>query len=185
MFGKLIAALARTLEKTGIPYMIIGGQAVLIHGEPRFTRDIDVTLGVGPDSLQDLISAIKPLGWVALPQEPETFVAQTMVLPCEDTGTGIRIDFIFGLTAYEQESIQRAKPVQIEGAAVLFAGAEDLIIHKMIAGRPRDLEDVAGIVAKNPSMDLNRIRTTLKDFEEALEQPLLAEFERIWLKKDK
>ncbi|GAH87084.1 unnamed protein product, partial [marine sediment metagenome] len=25
--------------------MIIGGQAVLLYGEPRLTRDIDVTLG--------------------------------------------------------------------------------------------------------------------------------------------
>jgi hypothetical protein len=31
--------------------MVIGGQAVLLYGEPRLTRDIDVTLGIGVEEL--------------------------------------------------------------------------------------------------------------------------------------
>lgn len=58
MFAKLIAALAQTLDQASIPYVVIGGQAVLIHGEPRFTRDIDVTLVIGPDSLPDVLGAL-------------------------------------------------------------------------------------------------------------------------------
>jgi len=30
--------------------MVIGGQAVLLYGEPRLTRDIDITLGIGVES---------------------------------------------------------------------------------------------------------------------------------------
>src|SRR3972149_819902 len=67
MFGRLLARLARELESLGFPYMVIGGQAVLIHGEPRFTRDIDVTLGTSPDSLPRLLAAINTIGWKALP----------------------------------------------------------------------------------------------------------------------
>jgi hypothetical protein len=46
MFQKLIVATAEELEKHKIPYMIIGGHAVILYGEPRLTRDIDITLGV-------------------------------------------------------------------------------------------------------------------------------------------
>ena len=43
MFQQLLETIALSLEKRGIPYMVIGGQAVLLYGEPRLTRDIDVT----------------------------------------------------------------------------------------------------------------------------------------------
>jgi len=44
MIEKLIKKIAFNLDKAKIPYMIIGGQAVLLYGVPRLTRDIDITL---------------------------------------------------------------------------------------------------------------------------------------------
>jgi len=52
MVESLLRKISVGLEKRGIPYMVIGGQAVLIHGEPRLTRDIDITLGAGPDQVE-------------------------------------------------------------------------------------------------------------------------------------
>ena len=49
MIQKLIKEIAESLDEERIPYMIIGGQAVLIYGRPRLTRDIDITLGIDPD----------------------------------------------------------------------------------------------------------------------------------------
>jgi hypothetical protein len=34
--------------------MVIGGQAVLLYGEPRLTKDIDITLGEGIESLEKI-----------------------------------------------------------------------------------------------------------------------------------
>lgn len=45
MFETLLEKLSCALDQVGIPYMVIGGQAVLRHGEPRLTKDIDLTLG--------------------------------------------------------------------------------------------------------------------------------------------
>ncbi|MGH9486754.1 MAG: DUF6036 family nucleotidyltransferase [Terriglobales bacterium] len=39
--------------------------------------------------------------------------------------------------------MRRAQKIKIEGTAVRFATPEDLIVHKLVAGRPRDLEDAA------------------------------------------
>jgi hypothetical protein len=47
MFQKLLKKIANELNTCNIPYMVIGGQAVLIYGEPRLTKDIDITLGIG------------------------------------------------------------------------------------------------------------------------------------------
>lgn len=46
MFEQLLKKIAQALDKGGIPYMIIGGQAVLLYGEPRLTRDIDIILAI-------------------------------------------------------------------------------------------------------------------------------------------
>ena len=53
MFQKLLKKIANELNAHNIPYMVIGGQAVLIYGEPRLTKDIDITLGVGVSKLKE------------------------------------------------------------------------------------------------------------------------------------
>jgi len=93
--------------------MIIGGQAVLLYGEPRLTRDIDITLGVNIDRLDTLLDMIRQLGIKPLAGDVETFVRKTMVLPALDEATGIRVDFIFSFTPYEAQAIERARKVRI------------------------------------------------------------------------
>ena len=61
MFQKLLAKIAQRLGELRIPYMVIGGQAVLLYGEPRLTKDIDITLGIGVGKLEKIISLIKHL----------------------------------------------------------------------------------------------------------------------------
>ena len=153
MFEELLTGLASALKESGIPYMVIGGQAVLLYGEPRLTRDIDITLGVGIEHLEDILMVCKNLSLTPLPENIEQFVRETMVLPTFDDKTGIRVDFIFSWTPYERQAIQRARPVSIGGVNVYFASVEDLIIHKIFAGRPRDIEDVKIILLKNPDID--------------------------------
>lgn len=60
-FADLIARLAVELEAKQVPFMLIGGQAVLLHGEPRLTEDVDVTMGVGPDRIRDLLDVCEAL----------------------------------------------------------------------------------------------------------------------------
>ncbi|GAB4369907.1 MAG: hypothetical protein Kow00128_16500 [Deltaproteobacteria bacterium] len=58
--------------------------------------------------------------------------------------------------------------MKIGRSRVNFASLEDVVIHKMVAGRPRDLEDVRAILRKNPGYDADYIDRWLRDFEEAL-----------------
>jgi hypothetical protein len=147
-FERLLARVARALDAHELPFMVIGGQAVLLHGEPRLTQDIDITLGVAPDRVADLLTICDTLACRPLAEDPRAFARRTFVLPVMDLTTGIRVDFIFSTTPYEREAIGRAEAVTIAGAEVPFATPEDLILHKLFAGRPRDLEDVRGIVAR-------------------------------------
>jgi hypothetical protein len=180
MFDETLARIGASLERSGIPYMIIGGQAVLLYGEPRLTRDIDITLGVNIDRLDAIFAVTQCLSLKCLPADVTTFVNQTMVLPTLDEVTGIRVDFIFSYTLYESQAIQRAKKIRILDQDVCFASVEDLIIHKIFAGRPRDIEDVRSVILKNNIYDIVYIEKWLSAFDAASdEKNFLVSFKKI------
>jgi predicted nucleotidyltransferase len=176
MFEELLEKLAIELDKRGVPYMVIGGQAVLAYGEPRLTRDVDLTIGWDSDRVQEIISLVSALGWKTLIDHPSQFAKETMVLPCQDPETGIRIDFIFSFSPYEQTALNRVKKLNIRQTKVNFASVEDLIIHKLVAGRPRDFEDVKNILLKNPQLDNSYILRWLDEFAAVLGKPLVEQF---------
>ena len=112
MFKELIERIAISLDKEGIPYMIIGGQAVLLYGEPRFTKDIDITLGIDVDTLDKALVLTSKLRLTILVNDVEDFVKKTMVLPSLDVCTGIRVDWIFSHSNYERQAIERVRNIK-------------------------------------------------------------------------
>jgi len=165
MFARLIRRIATELRGVGIPYMIIGGQAVLLYGLARMTKDIDITLGVDTKHLDKVVKSIAAMGLEIIPDDFEAFVQKTFVLPARHRESGIRVDFIFSFILYERQAIDRAKPVLLEGEPVMFASVEDVIVHKCFAGRPRDIEDARSIIIKNPDFDREYVRRWLKELE--------------------
>jgi predicted nucleotidyltransferase len=165
MIEKLIKKTARQLDQQKIPYMIIGGQAVLLYGRPRLTRDIDITLGIDTDKYESIEGICNKLKLKILVENPKDFASETKVLPAEDPDSKVRVDFIFSFTPYEEQAIKNAKQVLIDSYPVRFASCEDIIIHKMITGRAIDEEDVKSILTKNKdTIDFKYTEKWLSEF---------------------
>jgi len=179
VFQRILSRLARELKKASIPYMVIGGQAVLLYGEPRLTRDIGVTLGIGVDELARIKRVLPAMSLKVLVKKDQEFVKRTMVLPAIDRESDIRVDFIFSFSPYERQAIERARDVKIGRTIVTFASLEDVVIHKVISGRPRDLEDIRSILVKNPKYDSDYISGWLKEFDQSLNQNFLETFRKM------
>ena len=62
----------------------------------------------------------------------------------------------------------RTEAVEVGGGVVRFASVEDLLVHKLVAGRPRDVEDVRGILLRQPGADLDYVRRWTAGFDAAL-----------------
>ena len=60
-----------------------------------------------------------------------------------------------------------------------FAAVEDLIIHKLLAGRPRDLEDVRGVLARVPAIDEAYLTRWLSSFRDIVNRDLVSEYVRL------
>ena len=179
MFKELLVRTASRLDRRGIPYMVIGGQAVLLYGEPRLTRDIDITLGISPQKAGEVVTLARELDLEVLVEDPIDFARKTFVLPCSEEKSGIRVDFIFSQSSYEEQALRRAKAVRMGKVEVKFASLEDLIIHKVIAGRPRDLEDAERVLAKNPDLDRDYVLSWLSEFDRALQAHFTASFREL------
>lgn len=181
MIEQLLHKIAQSLDEKNIPYMIIGGQAVLLYGSPRLTRDIDITLGVDTDKFLLVDEICGKLGLKILPENPEDFVKETKVLPVDEPESRMRVDFIFSFTPYETQAMQRTQNVLINDYPIKFASCEDVIIHKMIAARAIDLEDVKNILIKNKnSIDLEYIKQWLIEFNQIPEhEGILEKFETL------
>jgi predicted nucleotidyltransferase len=179
VFQKLLTKIANELERLRLTYMVIGGQAILLYGEPRLTKDIDITLGVGVEGYAQISHLVRELALRVLVDDPEAFVHKTMVLPVIEDASGIRVDFIFSHSPYEQQAIARAREVPFGATIVKFASLEDVVIHKIIAGRGRDIEDVRSILLKNPAYDADYITRWLKEFEQLLQEDFSGVFHQI------
>ena len=165
MIEKLIKQIARHLDSLKVPYMIIGGQAVLLYGRPRLTRDIDITLGIDSDKLELVEGLCEKMKLRILVENPKDFAQETKVLPAEEPNSKVRIDFIFSFTPYESQAIKNAKRILVDDYQVKFASCEDIIIHKMVAGRAIDEEDVKSILAKNKdTIDFKYTEKWLSEF---------------------
>ena len=169
------------LIQRDVPYVIIGGLAVRQWGEPRFTQDVDVT-AVFP--LDDPVSLLQELAAHFSPRLPDAvdFARRHRVLLVR-ASNGVPLDISLGLPGYEEEVMARAVDWELEpGKVVCLCSAEDLVIHKAVAGRPQDLRDIEGIIYRQgTALDVTIIRRWLGAFAEVLTQPDLSErFEAPW-----
>ena len=170
-----LKAVARCLDAAGIPYMVMGGQAVLQYGEARFTRDIDVTVALTPDEANRLVLSLKSCGFAPIVEDVAGFVAKTWVLPVEQTGTGAAIDIVFSVLPFERQAIDNARIVIIEDVPIRFIPLEELVVQKLTAGRPRDIEDVEGIVEiQGEALDKDRVFNMLDGIGKDIGKPDLA-----------
>ncbi len=151
----------------------------MVYGEPRMTKDIDVTLGVGPDHLEEILRLMNSIGLTVLVPNPAEFVRRTMVLPCQDEASSVRVDLVFSFSPYEQQAMNRVRLIQIGNQKIRFASPEDLMVHKIIAGRPRDLEDARMVLIKNADMDKAYVERWLREFEKVLDRPLVEVWKKI------
>ena len=164
-----------------IPYIIIGGIAVQRWGQPRLTRDVDLTIVV-PAGREEAVLGEILKSFPGRVEDALQFALVHRVLPARLPG-GSEADITLGLPGYEEGVMARAVDYDLgDGRAVRLCSAEDLIIHKAVAGRPQDLVDIEGIVARQRDrLDLAYLRRWLGEFSTLLDDQEIAQrFERAW-----
>jgi hypothetical protein len=143
-------------------FCFIGGIAIQRWGNPRFTRDIDLTLltGFGEEEsfVDHLLRTLLPRR-----QDARAFALIHRVLLAR-TAEGIDVDVALGALPFEERTIARATAWEIRsGVALITCSAEDLLTHKVFAGRGVDWGDAEQVlIRQHGKLNLTQVRSELE-----------------------
>ncbi|HVF34423.1 MAG TPA: nucleotidyl transferase AbiEii/AbiGii toxin family protein [Candidatus Saccharimonadia bacterium] len=176
--SSLVADLGRALE--GVRWCLIGAQAAVIYGSTRATLDVDASVAIPEHERERLLHRLEMERFHPRIEEPLEFAARTRVLLLVHRPTAIPVDLVLAGAGIEEEFLARAHLIDLDGTNVPVISPEDLVASKMLAGRPRDLEDVESVLRRRRGVDLAEVRDLLVIFEQALDRSdLLTELDRI------
>jgi hypothetical protein len=167
--AELLGGLRDAFEPLGVRWYLFGAQAAILHGAARLSADVDVTVRLGEVSLGSLLEALDARGFDPRVASPERFAEETRVLPLVHRSSRMPVDLVLAGPGLEERFLARAELCDVEGVAVPLASREDLVVMKLLAGRPKDLDDVAAVVA-GADLDLGYLRATLGELEQAIDR---------------
>lgn len=167
----LLADLAAALDGAGVPWFLFGAQAAILHGAARLTADVDVTVRLPPAlTNQAFVDVLERHRFQRRFADP-LFTETTRVIPLFHVQTQMPVDVVLAGPGIEDQFFNRVQVRQIGSVPVRVASPEDIVVMKMLAGRPKDIDDVTAIVAAYGSeLDGTYIETTLTVLEHALSQ---------------
>lgn len=153
-----MASLLSALERAGARYVVVGGLAVILHGHLRGTADIDLVIELSPENCTKALDALAGVGLrPRLPVDMMQFAdpeirrdwvenRNMMVFQLWDPERPGRSVDVFVREPFAFDDLWSKSLVrEIQGAHVRIASIEHLIAMKRVAGRPRDLDDIAAL----------------------------------------
>ena len=154
------------MSSAGKHFALVGGLAVSIRAEVRFTRDIDLAVVVADDvEAEALILALRDQGYLPL-ATVEHEIQRRLSTARLMSPHGVKIDLLFASCGIEREVVERASSVPLPGAGNLaVAAAEELLAMKILSmtdHRLQDRIDAQRLVLCNPALNLTRVRENLR-----------------------
>lgn len=158
--SELLLHLVQTLERLGIAYQITGSTATILHGEPRFTNDIDVVVDLRPNQIEVFAAAFPDAEYYLSVDAIRNAVRLRRQFNIVHPSSGLKIDVILlPATDWARAQWQRGVRLSVaEGIEATFISAEDVILRKMEyyreGGSEKHLRDIAGVLKiQGPQID--------------------------------
>jgi hypothetical protein len=159
---------------------LIGGLAVSLRAQPRFTADVDLVIAADVDRAIKLAASLEGTSFRPFFKDVTDVIEKAYILPLRHRSTNVKVDMAVGMSGFEQQTVARAERLKVAGAIISVATAEDLLIMKVLAGRPQDEQDLKGlVVAQGEQLDWDYCLRVAADLAEAIDQPLVDRIEAL------
>lgn len=147
---ELLETVAKALQHSKVPYMVVGSLASAFHGEPRATQDIDIVIDPTPEQLADLLRSFDPDSFYV--GDGEAALATRGMFNVVDVTSGWKIDFIVQKDrAFSAAEMSRRIDAELLGVRIFVATAEDTVVAKLewaaTGGSQRQFADAAAVIA--------------------------------------
>lgn len=170
-----------TLTPLHLPMAVMGGLALAVWQHVRATRDVDLLLSLGetdPSALTNLLTAagLSPKHRPPIAALGSVRIAQFLYQP-SGAFVDIQVDVLLADSEYHRQALDRRVPARLPDldVEVHVLACEDLILHKLVAGRIIDRADAAALLRLNREfLDLDYLRNWVRDLGVA------GEFQEAW-----
>ena len=138
--------LCKLFSAHGVEFLLVDGQAVIAHGYPRLTRDMDLWVRPTADNGEKILAALKEFGVAPPDFEAARFEnpATMLILGTEP----FRIDLLTDIPGVDFEAAwSERSSVTLDGETVPLISKSNLIKNKKAVGRLQDLADVEALEA--------------------------------------
>jgi hypothetical protein len=135
-----------------VEYLVVGGYAVILYAEPRYTKDIDIWVRADPKNAIATFKALKDFGAPLSGMNENDFAYEGYFYQI-----GIppaRIDILMSITGLKfDEAWDNRVEVDFDGVKANFISKKDLIACKLATGRPQDLLDAERLSSLSENAD--------------------------------
>lgn len=157
---ELLRRAATDLDALGFGFALIGGLAVSVRSQPRFTADVDLAVSVASDKeAENLVRGLRDRGWriEALVEQEDTGRLATVRLLGEEEGAPV-VDLLFASSGLEPEIVAEAEALEVfPEQSIPVASLGHLVALKLLARndlRPQDSADLRALVDVAEERDL-------------------------------
>lgn len=176
-----LRTIAAALEERAIPWALVGGLAVSIRTEPRFTRDVDIAVALDDDvAAESLVGGLVAAGFtlvLSLEQQALGRLAAVRLLPPGGPEEGVVVDLLLASSGIEPAICREAQLIEVvPGLIVPVAAAGHLVAMKLLAMAPDRPQD---------AVDLRALLSTLTDADRALARRAVEQIEAIGANRGK
>lgn len=156
---RALGQLAKDLTRLDAKWAVIGGLAVSARAEPRATRDIDVAVAVdGDHQAEQIVSTLTAMGYAieaVLEHKITGRMATVRLRAPGESALGVLVDLFFASSGVEPEIVRDAGILELwPEMSLRVAAIGHLLALKVLAARPKDLEDIQWLLKHASPEDL-------------------------------
>jgi hypothetical protein len=176
-----LRAVLSALAPLKLQTALLGGLALAVWKHARFTKDVDVLVALGNVEKDTLLNALSSTGFRPKRDDGTILLGDLEVLQMVYAPPGalidVQVDLLLAGDEYQYAALDRCITTTIEelDSPVNVLSCEDLILHKLLAGRIIDRADAAALLRANrDSLDFDYVRHWIG------EKRLTSEFSDVW-----
>ena len=157
------------LAQAHVSFALVGGLAVSVRTEPRFTRDADLAVAVASDAeAESLIAQLRAYGYgieAIVEQSAVGRLATVRILRSKEARAPV-VDLLFASSGIEREIVAEAQPIELlPGLTMSVACVGHLIALKVLSRddvtRPQDLADLRSLQDVASPSELQRAKDSV------------------------
>ena len=137
----------KSLNSNGVEYMIVGGYAVILHGYPRTTGDLDIWVNKTEENYDRLVNALSEFQMPVFDMTRENFLRNPHFDVFAFGRSPVSIEILNAVKGLEfEKAYTNAISIEIDDGPTIFLSRSDLLTAKRAANRPRDINDIENLL---------------------------------------